>query len=88
MKLERKEKGEISVKEIVKERNRFRKIIIERERENDVEDYEKKEIWERERERERERMRVRSQVDDKLSGAAFNADQKVGSSEETKTDAL
>ena len=86
MKLERKEKGEISVKEIVKERNRFRKIIIERERENDVEDYEKKEIWERERER--ERMRVRSQVDDKLSGAAFNADQKVGSSEETKTDAL
>ena len=43
---------------------------------------------ERERERERERMRVRSQVDDKLSGAAFNADQKVGSSEETKTDAL
>ena len=73
MKLERKEEGEISVKEIVKERNRFRKIIIERERE---------------RERERVRMRVRSQVDDKLSGAAFNADQKVGSSEETKTDAL
>ena len=71
MKLERKEEGEISVKEIVKERNRFRKIIIERERE-----------------RERVRMRVRSQVDDKLSGAAFNADQKVGSSEETKTDAL
>ena len=42
MKLERKEEGEISVKEIVKERNRFRKIIIERERETGVEVYAKK----------------------------------------------